>query len=255
MSKATVNGVSNGEKEEDDERKVFVGGLSWQTSSNDMKNYFEKFGTVEKVTLKTDPMTGMSRGFGFILFEDKSSIDAVLAEQSHTLNGKKIGPRLAKARPKPDPILKVFIGGLDVTVSEEDLRAHFEPFGTVTQVILPMDKEKDERRAFGFVKYESEEIVDAVIAANNSEGKQTIAGKEYDVKKHTPRDQFSRGFRGFGFGRRGRGYGGYGGYDYYGGFGPGYDYSQDYYGYDYGYYPRARGRGRGGRGRGRGYAY
>lgn len=247
----------NGHADDEDERKVFVGGLSWQSSDKDMRKYFEKFGAVEKVTLKTDPMTGESRGFGFILYEDKASVEAVMAEETHTLNGKKIGPRHAKARPKPEPILKVFIGGLDPSVTEEALKTHFGVFGTVTEVILPMDKEKDERRAFGFVKYESEEIVDAVIAQNNSDGKQTIEGKEYDVKKSTPKDKY--GGRGFGFGGRGRGfgygYGGYGGYDGYygyGGYGP-YDYSQDYYG-GYGYggprgryskSPRGRGRGRG----------
>jgi len=260
--KAAVNGVSNGDKpqEEDDERKLFVGGLSWKTSDKDMRTYFEKYGTIEKVTLKTDAMTGESRGFGFILYEDKASIDAVLEEQAHSLNGKKIGPRRAKPKPKPDPILKVFIGGLDVAVTEETLRAHFEPFGTVTQVILPMDREKNERRAFGFIKYETEEIVDAVIAANNGAGKQEIGGTEYDVKKHTPKDQFGGRGRGYGFGGRGRGgYGGYGGYydGYYGGYGGGYDFSQDYYGgYDGGYggYGPRGGRGRG-RGRGRSYAY
>jgi len=257
----------NGQKEEgdagdEDERKVFVGGLSWQSSDKDLRKYFEKFGAIEKVTLKTDAMTGESRGFGFILYEDKESVEGVLAEQSHTLNGKKIGPRRAKAKPQPEPILKIFIGGLDVEVTEEILRGHFEAFGTITEVILPKDKETNERRAFGFVKYESEEVVDACIASNDSAGKQTIGGKEYDIKKSKPKEQFGmRGGRG-GFGGRGRGFGGgygggYGGYDdYYGGYGygGGFDYGQDYYG-GYGYggprgrAPRARGRGgRGGRG-------
>ena len=37
-----------------------------------------------------DPMTNQSRGFGFVLFEDESSIDAVMAVGHHNLDGKKV---------------------------------------------------------------------------------------------------------------------------------------------------------------------
>ena len=53
-----------------DDRKLFVGGLSWETKEEHLKEYFGKFGTLEKVELKLDPMTGRSRGFAFIVFED-----------------------------------------------------------------------------------------------------------------------------------------------------------------------------------------
>lgn len=281
---AATNGV------DEDERKIFVGGLSWQSTDKDIRSYFEKFGAISKVTLKTDNYTGESRGFGFVVFEDASSIDAVLAETTHTLNGKTIGPRRAKTRPKPEPVQKVFIGGLDPEVPESDIRAHFEMFGTILEIDLPVDKSKSQRRAFAFVKFENEEIVDSVIASNNSNGKQTLAGKEVDIKKHTPKtdDEYHAQFRGRGRGRggpgfmgrgRGRGgfgdggYGGYGGYgggygagyggyeDYsyagYGGYAGGYDYSQDYSG-GYGYGAASSGFGKAprgqsrGRGRGRG---
>ena len=79
--------------------KIFVGGLSWETSDNDLRQYFESYGTVEDCTVKTDPETGKSRGFGFITFSDSSSIDAVLKEpQGHHLHGRKIDPKPAKAR-------------------------------------------------------------------------------------------------------------------------------------------------------------
>jgi len=249
------------EDNNEDERKIFIGGLSWQSTDKDIKSYFEKFGAIEKVTLKTDNFTGESRGFGFVVYEDAASIEAVMAEQTHTLNGKKIGPRRAKSRPKPEPVLKVFIGGLDPEVTEADIRAHFEMFGTIAEIELPFDKIKNQRRAFAFVKFESEDVVSSVIASNDSQGKQDLAGKEVDIKKHTPKTDaqyhaqygFLRGGRGGrGFGGRGRGrggfgggYGGYGYDDYYGyggGYGGGYDYTQDY---GYGGYGNGRGRGRG----------
>jgi len=47
----------------------------------DFKAYFEQFGTIDDYTIKTDPNTGRSRGFGFILFNDASSVDKVVQNQ------------------------------------------------------------------------------------------------------------------------------------------------------------------------------
>ncbi|XP_060524148.1 RNA-binding protein squid isoform X2 [Cylas formicarius] len=258
----------------DDDRKLFVGGLSWETTDKELRDHFGKYGEIDSINVKTDPTTGRSRGFAFIVFKDAASIDKVTAISEHTINNKKVDPKKAKARHG-----KIFVGGLTPELSDDDIKQYFGQFGSIIEVEMPFDKIKNQRKAFCFITFESEQVVNELLKSP----KQTIKDKEVDVKKATPKpDQMmmmggrggGRGGRGARGGRGGRGgygqnwnqggnYGGYGGYNQgygYDGYGSGYDYygggytnygGYDYsnYGYDQGY-DSGYGGGRNSRGKG-----
>ena len=97
-----------GRKNEDDDRKLFVGALKWETTKEELQQYFEQFGEVTYANVKTDPNTGKSRGFGFVTFGDESSVIKVV-QQKHEIDGKIVDAKRAKSRNMPDygPICKV----------------------------------------------------------------------------------------------------------------------------------------------------
>jgi squid-like protein len=111
----------------DDDRKMFVGGLSWETTDTHLREYFTKFGDIESINVKTDPNTGRSRGFAFIVFTHSESIDKIMCAGEHILNSKKVDPKRAKARTG-----KIFVGGLSDEISEDDVKTYFNQYGTVS---------------------------------------------------------------------------------------------------------------------------
>lgn len=74
----------------DDERKLFVGGLSRYTTDKELREHFGKFGEIESISIKIDPYTGVSRGFAFIVFTNPKTIDKLLASGEHYINKRKV---------------------------------------------------------------------------------------------------------------------------------------------------------------------
>lgn len=58
--------------EADVEGKIFLGGLTWQTTEEMLKTHFGKWGTLNDVILMRNKITGEPRGFGFVQFQDSS---------------------------------------------------------------------------------------------------------------------------------------------------------------------------------------
>jgi len=206
--KATENGKAGAGKDEKptDDRKIFVGGLSWETREPQLKEYFEKFGEVETINLKLNPQTGRSRCFAFVIFKEPSTVQAVFAAGDHAINSKKVDVKEAKAKPG-----KMFLGGLKPELTDDQIKTHFEQYGTILEFEIPMDKTKDARKGFGFITFEKEDTMKDLI----KKGKETIGEHEIDLKKATPKADFKQ------MGGGGGDWGGNYGYDYYGGYGGG----------------------------------
>jgi cold-inducible RNA-binding protein len=82
-------------------KNIFVGNLSFNTNEDELRQIFEGYGQVDRVSILTDRDTGRSRGFGFVeMASDEDGEKAITA-----LNGSQIGGRtinVNEARPKAE---------------------------------------------------------------------------------------------------------------------------------------------------------
>ncbi|KAJ0954263.1 putative RNA recognition motif domain, nucleotide-binding alpha-beta plait domain superfamily [Helianthus annuus] len=72
-----------------DQGKLFIGGISWETSEDKLKEYFSVYGDILQAVVMRDKITGRPRGFGFVVFSDPSVLDSVLQEK-HTIDGRTV---------------------------------------------------------------------------------------------------------------------------------------------------------------------
>lgn len=81
--------------------KLYVGNLSFRTTSDDLREHFSQAGTVESASVIEDRETGRSRGFGFVEMATPEEAQAAIEQ----FNGKDLGGRnltVNEAKPKND---------------------------------------------------------------------------------------------------------------------------------------------------------
>ncbi|KAL0536831.1 hypothetical protein IC582_025793 [Cucumis melo] len=182
-----------------DSGKLFVGGISWDTDEDRLKEYFNAYGDVVEAVIMKDRTTGRGRGFGFIVFADPSVADRVIREK-HNIDGRMVEAKRAVPRndqnivgrtsgsinvsPGPGRTRKIFVGGLASTVTESEFKNYFDQFGTITDVVVMYDHNTLRPRGFGFITYDSEEAVEKVLIKTFHE----LNGKMVEVKRAVPKE-------------------------------------------------------------------
>ncbi|KAL8131778.1 heterogeneous nuclear ribonucleoprotein 1 [Apium graveolens] len=167
--------------------KIFIGGLPKDTLYNAFTKHFGKYGEITDSVIMKDRHTGLPRGFGFITYADPSVVDKVI-EDDHVFNGKQVEikrtiPKGA-GQSKDFKTKKIFVGGIPSTVSADELKDFFSKYGNVVEHQIICDHETNRSRGFGFVIFDSEEVVDEMLSKTNMID---MAGTKVEIKKAEPK--------------------------------------------------------------------
>ena len=76
--------------------KIYVGNLSYNTTEDQLRDYFSQFGNIEDLKLIIDFQTGRSKGFGFITFSSSEEGKNALEANGAELDGRKLNVNTAK---------------------------------------------------------------------------------------------------------------------------------------------------------------
>lgn len=80
---------------------IYVGNLSYQLTSEELRQAFEQFGEVSSANVIMDKLTGRSKGFGFVEMPDRASAEEALKKMDGApLKGRNI--RVNEARPRSE---------------------------------------------------------------------------------------------------------------------------------------------------------
>ncbi|XP_053499000.1 heterogeneous nuclear ribonucleoprotein A1 [Ictalurus furcatus] len=223
-------------------RKLFIGGLSFETTDDSLRSYFEQWGALTDCVVMRDPNSKRSRGFGFVTYSNVDEVDAAMKARPHKVDGRLVEPKRAVSREdsnKPfahTTVKKIFVGGIKEDTEEGHLRDYFEEFGKIEAIEIMIDHKTGNKRGFAFVTFDDHDAVDRIVIqkyhtinGHNSEVRKAVSKQEMQNSSMNMRGRGSGNFGGrygnndFGGGRdgfrdgfrggRGGGYGGGDGYN------------------------------------------
>ncbi|XP_071834850.1 heterogeneous nuclear ribonucleoprotein A1-like 2 isoform X1 [Apostichopus japonicus] len=208
-----------GDRNENEQpRKIFLGGLGPSTDEESLKAYFSNYGEIADccVIRTSGPDTPKkSRGFGFVTFKEVQCVENVMADRVKgklTIDDKEVEIKQAMSREDAndnpsvtEKCYKVFVSGVK-HLKQETIQNYFSTFGDVKEVIVKNQDGDQRKRPYAFVICDDHEVVDRIVVRK----RMTIDGIEVECSKAKPsqRDQRSDGPGGGGRRNNPNGFGG-----------------------------------------------
>uniref|UniRef100_A0A3B4WJL2 Heterogeneous nuclear ribonucleoprotein A1a n=1 Tax=Seriola lalandi dorsalis TaxID=1841481 RepID=A0A3B4WJL2_SERLL len=193
-------------------RKLFIGGLSFETTDESLRAHFEQWGSLTDCVVMRDPNSKRSRGFGFVTYSSVNEVDAAMSARPHKVDGRVVEPKRAVSREDSNrpgahvTVKKIFVGGIKEDTEESHLRDYFQQFGKIEVIDIMTDRNTGKKRGFAFVTFDDHDSVDRIVIY--------VVG--YGGGPSGPGGYNNGGNRGYnqGYNQGGGGGGGYGGNGY-----------------------------------------
>ncbi|KAG0447770.1 hypothetical protein HPP92_028184 [Vanilla planifolia] len=178
-------------------RKIFVHGLSWDTTAESLRNYFSQYGEIEDCKAVIDRITGKSKGYGFIIYKDRSSACRALEEPQKKIGNRMAACQLASVGPVPAtppsvPVSeytqrKIYVSNLGAELDPQKVLQFFSNFGEIEEGPLGLDKVTGKFKGFCLFVYKSFESAKKALDEphKNFEGHILHCQKAFDGYKPT----------------------------------------------------------------------
>lgn len=189
-------------REKEARLEVYVEGLPYEASEEDVQAFFEPSGEVREVRMPRYQDSGKPRGYCHVCFGDEDAVQRALGQDGADMMGRYLKVQRARApralrqslqgeRPPPPPgCRKVFVKNLPYDTSEDLVKASMQVCGKITDVRLARHRQTGNLKGFGYVDFATEQA--ATIAVGKADLR--IGGRvvlvDYDVGK--PKGSFRR---------------------------------------------------------------
>ncbi|MBA0774540.1 hypothetical protein Gotri_009742, partial [Gossypium trilobum] len=180
------------------QRKIFVHGLSWDTTAETLTSEFSKYGEIEECKAVTDRVSGKSKGYAFILFKHRSGARRALKQPQKKIGNRTTSCQLASQGPVPAPPptappvseytqRKIFVSNVSAEMDPEKLLEFFKQFGEIEEGPLGLDKHTGKPKGFALFVYRSIESARKALEEphKNFEGHVLHCQKAIDGPKQT----------------------------------------------------------------------
>ncbi|XP_038989001.1 protein gar2 [Phoenix dactylifera] len=156
-----VQGSINIERSEQDAKKVYVGGIPYYSTEEDIRSFFEGCGTVTEVDCMRFAESGKFRGIAILTFKTEAAAKRALALNGADMGGfyLKIKPFKANHTQKSDfaPEMvegynRIYVGNLSWDITEDDLRKLFSDC-KISSIRWGTDKETDDFKGYAHVDF------------------------------------------------------------------------------------------------------
>ncbi|PKU82088.1 UBP1-associated protein 2C-like [Dendrobium catenatum] len=155
------------------QRKLFIRGLGWETTTEKIRSLFSSYGELAEAVVILDKVTGKSKGYGFITFRHIDGAILALKEPNKKIDGRVTITQLAAngvsgpTAPTPSTsdasLRKIFVGGVPAEMPFDRLRALFSSYGEIEEGPLGFDKQSGKFKGYALFIYKTVEAAQAAL--------------------------------------------------------------------------------------------
>ncbi|CAK9324328.1 unnamed protein product [Citrullus colocynthis] len=177
------------------QRKLFIRGLSCDTSTEGLRSLFSAYGELEEAVVIIDKATGKSKGYGFVTFKHVDGAILALKEPSKTIDGRVTVTQLAavgisgqNSNAADLSLRKIYVANVPMDMPADKLLAHFSLYGEIEEGPLGFDKQTGKCRGYALFVYKKPEGAQAALVdpIKTIDGRQLSCKFANDGKKGKP---------------------------------------------------------------------